>query len=68
MDWTSSDQDEIENSDVKSFIAAVTLYTHKQYVKRRKTVNVKEDSSMDQKFERKQALGRFLDSFRLRRR
>jgi len=68
LDWNSAEQDEIESSDVRSFIAAVTLYTHKQYVKRRKTVDVQEDSSMDQKFERKQALGRFLDSFRLRRR
>lgn len=68
LGWTACEPAEIESPPVRSFIASVSLYTHKQYVKRRKTDRVTEDSGIEQKFERKKSLGRFLDIFRLRKR
>ena len=38
LDWTSADPDEVERPVVRSFIAAVSMYSHKQYVKKRKTM------------------------------
>ncbi len=68
LGWGDFDPSEVENPHVRSFIASVSLYTHKQFVKRKKSLAVNEDSYTEQKFERKKALGRYLDIFRLRKR
>ncbi len=67
LDWDTAPPEEVEKPVIRSFIAAVSLYTHKQYVKRQKSVTVVESVRMDQKFERKKALKRFCGIFRIGR-
>ncbi len=64
LGWRAFDQDEVENPAVRSFIAAVSLYTHKQYLKRQKSVTVTVDEGMEQKFKRKKAFKRFVEMLR----
>ncbi len=64
LGWRAFDSEEVESPAVRSFIAGVSLYTHKQYLKRQKSVTVTVDEGMEQKFKRRKAFRRFAEMLR----
>jgi glycosyltransferase involved in cell wall biosynthesis len=67
LGWDATAPEEIEKPSIRSFVAAVSLYTYKQYSKKYKSVTFVEDAHTDQKFERRKALKRFCRIFRIGR-
>lgn len=67
LGWKSASPEEIENPAVRSFIAAASLYTHKQFVKKKKTATFVADEGVEQKFKRKKALVHFIAMLRFGR-
>ena len=65
LEWSTADAEEIESPAVRSFIAAVALYNHKQYQKRQKGVTVVEDAEVDRMYERKRRIKRIRRFFKL---
>ncbi len=67
LGWKVFDPDEVENPAVRSFIAGVSLYNHKQYTKKQKSVTVTVNEGMEQKFKRRKAFRRFTEMLRFGR-
>ncbi len=67
LGWRVFDPEEVENPAVRSFIAGVSLYTHKQYLKRQKSATVTVDEGIEQKFKRRKAFRRFAEMLRFGR-
>ncbi len=67
LGWRAFDPDEVENPAVRSFIAAVSLYNHKQYLKKQKSATVTVNTGMEQKFKRRKALRQFVEMLRFGR-
>lgn len=67
LGWKVFEADEVESPAVRSFIAGVSLYTHKQYIKKQKTVTVTVNEGIDKKLKRKRAIRRFMEKIHMRR-
>ena len=68
LGWNSVNPEEIENPTVRRFIVGVSLYTHKQYRKRKEESFISvSDTQMEQKFKRKKAFERFVGMLRFGR-
>lgn len=64
LGWNAFDSDEVEKPAVRSFIASVLLYKHKQYVKKNKGVAIVENEGVEQKFKRRKAFKKFIGMLR----
>lgn len=65
LGWSAAPADEIESPAVRSFIATVALYNHKQYIKRQKRVTVVEDAEVNRIYERKRRIKKIRRFFKL---
>ena len=65
LEWGIAQAEEIESPAVHSFIAAVALYNHKQYLKRQKGVTVVEDAEVNRMYERKRRIKRIRRFFKM---
>ncbi len=67
LGWKVFEAEEVESPAVRSFIAGISLYTHRQYIKKQKTVTVTVNEGIDKKLKRKKAIRRFMERIHVRR-
>ena len=64
LGWKAHDSDEVEKPEIESFISFVSLYTHKQFLKKHKDLSIVLNEDNGKKFKRKKSLKEFISMLR----